>query len=561
MIMGENIMTLKGIPASEGIGLGRAIVIRESDSEISNTQVTDINTELDRFLAAVERAKEEIKEIKETAQRNLGEKNAMIFDAHLLILEDPELFNMVKENISKGMNAESALDESAKFFETILSSLEDEYMRERANDIRDVTSRVIKILSHKEEIDLKSIPSCSIAVARELTPSQTAQMDKQNVRGFVTEKGGKTSHTAIIARTYEIPAVVGIGDITSVVRDGDFLIIDGNDGTVYVNPDESIIREYEKRLEEETRKKEELRKFLQIEARTQDGRRIKLVANIAHVDETDVALKNGAEGVGLFRTEFLFMDRTEPPSEEEQFQAYKTVLEKMGERPVIIRTLDIGGDKSIPYLNIPKEENPFLGCRAIRLCLAQQDLFKVQLRALLRASVYGNLKIMFPMISCIDEIIQTKEIMKEVKTELDKEDVKYSEDFEIGIMVETPAAAIISDMLAEEVDFFSIGSNDLIQYTLVIDRTNDKVSYLYNPLHPAVLRLIKLTVDNAHKKGIEVGVCGEIASDLNMVPILIGLGVDELSVSPSKVLNVKKKIFETNSEKEKMTIQKLVGTM
>jgi len=559
--MGENIMTLKGSPASEGIGLGRAIVIRESDSEISNTQVTDINTELNRFLAAVERAKEEIKEIKETAQRNLGEKNAMIFDAHLLILEDPELLNMVKENISKGMNAESALDESAKFFETILSSLEDEYMRERANDIRDVTSRVIKILSHKEEIDLKSIPSCSIVVARELTPSQTAQMNKQNVRGFVTEKGGKTSHTAIIARTYEIPAVVGIGDITSLVRDGDFLIIDGNDGTVYVNPDESLIREYEKRLEEETRKKEELRKFLQIEARTQDSRRIKLVANIAHVDETDVALKNGAEGVGLFRTEFLFMDRTEPPSEEEQFQAYKTVLEKMGERPVIIRTLDIGGDKSIPYLNIPKEENPFLGCRAIRLCLAQQDLFKVQLRALLRASVYGNLKIMFPMISCIDEIIQTKEIMKEVKTELDKEGIKYSEDFEIGIMVETPSAAIISDMLAEEVDFFSIGSNDLIQYTLVIDRTNDKVSYLYNPLHPAVLRLIKLIVDNAHKKGIEVGVCGEIASDLNMVPILIGLGVDELSVSPSKVLNVKKKIFETNSEREKVTIQKLIGTI
>lgn len=434
-------------------------------------------------------------------------------------------------------------------------------MRERANDIRDVTSRVIKILSHKEEIDLKSIPSCSIVVARELTPSQTAQMNKQNVRGFVTEKGGKTSHTAIIARTYEIPAVVGIGDITSLVRDGDFLIIDGNDGTVYVNPDESLIREYEKRLEEETRKKEELRKFLQIEARTQDSRRIKLVANIAHVDETDVALKNGAEGVGLFRTEFLFMDRTEPPSEEEQFEAYKTVLEKMGERPVIIRTLDIGGDKSIPYLNIPKEENPFLGCRAIRLCLAQQDLFKVQLRALLRASVYGNLKIMFPMISCIDEIIQTKEIMKEVKTELDKEGIKYSEDFEIGIMVETPSAAIISDMLAEEVDFFSIGSNDLIQYTLVIDRTNDKVSYLYNPLHPAVLRLIKLTVDNAHKKGIEVGVCGEIASDLNMVPILIGLGVDELSVSPSKVLNVKKKIFETNSEREKVTIQKLIGTI
>jgi len=561
MIMGENIMMLKGSPASEGIGLGRAIVIRESDSEISNTQVTDVNTELNRFLAAVEKAKEEIKEIKETAQRNLGEKNAMIFDAHLLILEDPELLSMVKENISKGMNAESVLDESAKFFETILNSLEDEYMRERANDIRDVTSRVIKILSHKEEIDLKNIPSCSIVVARELTPSQTAQMNKQNVRGFVTEKGGKTSHTAIIARTYEIPAVVGIDDITSAVRDGDFLIIDGNDGTVYVNPDESLIKEYEKRLEEETRKKEELRKFLQMEARTQDGRRTKLVANIAHVDETDIALKNGAEGVGLFRTEFLFMDRTEPPSEEEQFQAYKTVLEKMGEKPVIIRTLDIGGDKSIPYLNIPKEENPFLGCRVIRLCLAQQDLFKVQLRALLRASVYGNLKIMFPMISCIDEIIQTKEIMKEVKTELDKEGIKYSEDFEIGIMVETPSAAIISDMLAEEVDFFSIGSNDLIQYTLVIDRTNDKVSYLYNPLHPAVLRLIKLTVDNAHKKGIEVGVCGEIASDLNMVPILIGLGVDELSVSPSKVLNVKKKIFETDSEKEKITVQKLIGTM
>jgi len=557
--MGVNNVVVKGIPVSEGIGLGRAVVIKESEYAVRKVKIEDTEAELRRFLDSIEKAKEQIKKIKAATYESLGEKNAMIFDAHLLILDDPEFVNMVKGKIEEGINAEFAIDESARFFENVLWSLEDEYMRERANDIKDVALRLIRILNREEQIDLKDLPEGSVLIAHDLTPSQTAQINKQNVRGFVTEKGGKTSHTAIIARTYEIPAVVGLEDIINKVKDGDFLIVDGYEGFVYVNPEEYLIKEYEKKLVEENRRKEELKSFLYVESKTQDEKRIKLFANIAHIEEIDAALKNGAEGIGLFRTEFLFMDRSQPPSEDEQFEVYKSVLEKMEGKPVIIRTLDVGGDKNISYLNIDKEENPFLGYRAIRLCLGNKELFKTQLRALLRASIYGNLKIMFPMITSSDEVYKAKLVIQEAKEELKKENISYSQNIEIGIMIETPSAAVISDILAKEVDFFSIGTNDLIQYTLAIDRTNDKVSYLYNPLHPAVLRLIKMTVENAHKNGIEVGVCGEIASNQEFVPILIGLGVDELSVNPSKILNVKKKILQTRYEEENLRVRELLN--
>ncbi|WP_041741783.1 phosphoenolpyruvate--protein phosphotransferase [Caldicellulosiruptor kronotskyensis] len=558
-LMGVNSVVIKGIPVSEGIGLGRAVVIKESEYTIKKTKIENTGAELRRFLDSIEKAKEQIRKIKAATQESLGEKNAMIFDAHLLILDDPEFVNMVRGKIEEGINAEFAIDESARFFENMLLSLEDEYMRERANDIKDVALRLIKILNGEKQIDLKNLPEDSILIVHDLTPSQTAQINKQNVRGFVTEKGGKTSHTAIIARTYEIPAVVGVEDIINKIKDGDFLIVDGYEGFVYVNPEEDLIKEYEKKIVEENKRKEELKSFLYVESKTQDGKRIKLFANIAHIEEIDAALKNGAEGIGLFRTEFLFMDRSQPPSEDEQFEVYKTVLEKMEGKPVIIRTLDVGGDKNISYLNIDKEENPFLGYRAIRLCLGNKELFKTQLRALLRASIYGKLKMMFPMITCIDEVYQVKWIIQEAKEELKKENIPFSQNIEIGIMIETPAAAVISDILAKEADFFSIGTNDLIQYTLAIDRTNDKVSYLYNPLHPAVLRLIKMTVENAHKRGIEVGVCGEIASNQEFVPVLIGLGIDELSLNPSKILNVKKKILQTRFEEENLRVKELLN--
>lgn len=557
--MGVNNVLIRGIPVSEGIGLGRAVVVKESEYVVRKVKIEDAGAELRRFLDSIEKAKEQIREIKAATHESLGEKNAMIFDAHLLILDDPEFVNMVKWKIEEGVSAEFAIDESARFFEDLLLSLEDEYMRERANDIKDVALRLIRILNGEEQIDLKNLPEGSILIAHDLTPSQTAQINKQNVRGFITEKGGKTSHTAIIARTYGIPAVVGVEDIINKVKNGDFLIVDGYEGFVYVNPEEYLIKEYEEKLVEENRRKEELKSFLYVESKTQDEKRIKLFANVAHIEEIDAALKNGAEGIGLFRTEFLFMDRSQPPSEDEQFEVYKSVLEKMEGRPVIIRTLDAGGDKNISYLNIDKEENPFLGYRAIRFCLGNKELFKIQLRALLRASIYGNLKIMFPMITSSDEVYKAKLIIQEAEKELKKQGIDYSQNIEIGIMIETPSAAVISDILAKEVDFFSIGTNDLIQYTLAIDRTNDKVSYLYNPLHPAVLRLIKMTVENAHKNGIEVGVCGEIASNPEIVSVLIGLGVDELSVNPSKILSVKKKILQMKCEEEKRRAEDLLS--
>lgn len=546
----RDIMLMKGIPASEGIELGKAYVLQEeADTDSGFQEYNGKHYELERFFKAIDEAKKQIRELKKKAQEELSEKDAMIFKAHLLILDDPEFLKMVEKKIDEGKNALVAVKESIRFFEEMLLSLNDEYMKERAVDVKDVGIRLMRILSGKSESDLWNLPENCVLIAKDLTPSQTAKMRKEHIKAIVLEKGGKTSHAVIIARSFGIPLVLGVKEATQVIKNGDLLIVDGNTGVIHVNPEEDVLENYKERIIDQYRERMKLRDILHIETRTADGKRIKLFANIGNLDELDIALKNNAEGIGLMRTEFLFMNREEPPSEEEQFRIYKTVLERMEGKPVIIRTLDVGGDKMIPYLyaDIGKEENPFLGYRSIRLCLNRKDIFKTQLRALLRASVFGNLKIMFPMISCEEEVLKAKAVLEECKGELRKEGIPFDEDVKVGIMIETPAAALISDILAKEVDFFSIGTNDLIQYTLAVDRANESVSYLYNPSHLAILRLIKLTVENAHKNGIEVGVCGEVASDEKFVPKLIELGVDELSVNPSKILVIKNKILQTSS--------------
>jgi len=536
---------LKGIAASSGIAIGKAYVIREEENAINRYEVKDTEKEIKRFLEAILKAKEEIESIKETAVKNFGEEKALIFEAHLMILEDEEFKASVIEKIKQNINAEYAVKETVEMFEGIFLSMEDEYMRERAADIRDIGGRIIRALKGEEKSSIGDIKDKCIIVAKDLTPSDTAQLNREYVLGFITELGGKTSHSAIIARALEIPAVSGIKGATEILKTGDLIILDGVKGIIYINPDESLIDEYQNKIQREMEEKRELLIYKDRKVLTKDGKRIEVAANISSKEEVDVALKYGADGIGLFRTEFLFMNRETAPTEEEQFEVYKYVLEKMDFRPVIIRTLDVGGDKKIPYIDVGTEMNPFLGLRAIRLCFERLDLFKTQLKALLRASIYGNLKIMFPMISKVDEIKRAKEILEDVKAELKKAGQKFSDKIEIGIMIEVPSAAIISDLLAKEVDFFSIGTNDLIQYTLAVDRMNEKVSNIYEPSHPAVLRLIKMVIDNAHKEGKWVGMCGEMASDISMIPLLIDYGIDELSMSAPSVLKVKKEILKS----------------
>ncbi|MDO6355480.1 phosphoenolpyruvate--protein phosphotransferase [Caloramator sp. CAR-1] len=536
---------LKGIAASSGIAIGKAYVIREEENAINRYEVKDTEKEIKRFQGAILKAKEEIESIKETAVKNFGEEKALIFEAHLMILEDEEFKASVIEKIKQNINAEYAVKETVEMFEGIFLSMEDEYMRERAADIRDIGGRIIGALKGEEKSSIGDIKDKCIIVAKDLTPSDTAQLNREYVLGFITELGGKTSHSAIIARALEIPAVSGIKGATEILKTGDLIILDGVKGIIYINPDESLIDEYQNKIQREMEEKRELLIYKDRKVLTKDGKRIEVAANISSKEEVDVALKYGADGIGLFRTEFLFMNRETAPTEEEQFEVYKYVLEKMDFRPVIIRTLDVGGDKKIPYIDVGTELNPFLGLRAIRLCFERLDLFKTQLKALLRASIYGNLKIMFPMISKVDEIKRAKEILEDVKAELKKAGQKFSDKIEIGIMIEVPSAAIISDLLAKEVDFFSIGTNDLIQYTLAVDRMNEKVSNIYEPSHPAVLRLIKMVIDNAHKEGKWVGMCGEMASDISMIPLLIDYGIDELSMSAPSVLKVKKEILKS----------------
>lgn len=545
----------KGIGASSGIAIGKAFVLEKEILNIQRNTIENLENEKGKLQKALALSKQQI----EAIQNKSDEEQKNILNAHLMILEDPELISNVEEKItSEKLNVEAALEDVLNMLASIFESMEDEYMKERAADIRDVGERLMMNLFGKEMLNLAELEEPVIIVAHDITPSDTAQMDKEKVIGFITDIGGRTSHSAIMARSMEIPAIVGLGSITENVKTGDFLIFDGSEGIVMVNPNQSMIAEYEARKEKEMAEKKELRKLVNSDTISRDGRRVELGANIGNPKDAKKSNENGAEGIGLYRTEFLYMDRISLPTEEEQFQAYKEVLEIMGERPVVIRTLDIGGDKELPYMNLPKEMNPFLGYRAIRICLEEKDIFKTQLRALLRASIYGNLKIMYPMISSLEEIRQANEVLEEVKRDLEKDNIGYSSHIEVGIMIEIPAAAIISDMLAEEVDFFSIGTNDLIQYTTAVDRMNEKISYLYNPFNPAVLRLINMVIKNGHEAGIWVGMCGEVAGDPRLIPILLGMGLDEFSMSAGSILPARKQIRGLSYEEMKGMADKVL---
>lgn len=548
---------LKGIAASQGVVIGRALVIEEAEQEIVKIEPGDRSAEVERFRQAVEASKQQLEKIREIAEKNLGADKAAIFEAHVMMLEDPEFTGSIEQKIiNEGENAEYASRGVTEIFVGIFESMDNEYMRERAADVRDISRRLINNLMGIENISLLNIEGERIVVARDLTPSDIAQMDKNCVIGFAVEVGGKTSHSAIMARTMEIPAVVGIASI-SEIRNGDLLILDGDNGLLIVEPNQETLVEYEKKRLDKQRLKKELEINKDLETITLDGRKVQLSANIGSPNHTENSLKNGAEGIGLFRTEYLFMESDKAPTEEQQFSAYKRVLQDMEGRPVIIRTLDIGGDKRLSYLDIGQEDNPFLGYRAIRLCLDRKDLFKTQLRALYRASIYGTLRIMFPMISGLQELRQAKEIVEEVKKELLDESIQFA-TVEIGIMIEIPSAAVISDILAKEVDFFSIGTNDLIQYSIAVDRLNGKIASLYDPFHPAVLRLIKLVIDNAHKAGKHVGMCGEMAGDMSAILLLLGMGLDEFSMNASGILGVRKLIREAKFEDTRKMVSEVL---
>lgn len=540
----------KGTGASPGVALGKALVIEHSELNIEKKNIENVESEVEKLQAAVEQSKIELEQVKERAKVELGEHEAEIFEAHLLVLQDPELIDQTISKIrDEKVNAEFALNEVKDMFVSIFESMDNEYMRERAADIKDVTNRVLRHILGIKIVDLSALSEEVILIANDLTPSDTATMNKKMVLGFLTNIGGRTSHTAIMARTLEIAAIVGLNDITENVKDGDFIVFNGETGQVIVNPDEKTINEYRGLKAKFDEEKEALKQLIGKPSITLDDRHVELAGNIGSPNDLEGLLKNDAEGVGLYRTEFLYMDKEDDfPSEEEQYEAYKAVLEGMNGKPIVIRTLDIGGDKELKYFKMDEEMNPFLGYRAIRLCLDRKDIFKTQLRALYRASVHGKLRIMFPMISSLEELLKAKETIKEVLAEMDTQGIEYAKDVEVGMMIEIPSAAVISDILAKHVDFFSIGTNDLIQYTCAVDRMNQKISYLYNQFNPAVLRLIKMVIDNAHKEGKWVGMCGESAGDQRMIPILLGMGLDEFSMSPISILPARKFITSVKYE-------------
>jgi len=548
---------MRGVGVSPGIAIGKALVLKEKHVTIEQKSTRSQSEELERLQASLASVRQNLEEIKKKATLELGDK-AQILDTQILVTQDEELLGAVRGNIGGGMTAEAALEIGIEFYAKILEGMDNEYMRERAADLRDVGGRLIRHLLGLEQQDLSALTEDCIIVARDLTPTDTANMNKPHVLGFVTDIGGRTSHSAIMARSLEIPAIVGTKDSTSRIKTGDLLILDVKKGEVIIEPDSQQVDLYEKSRAEMEKEKKRLLKIKTQPSISADGHKVELAANIGTPTDCEGALYNGAEGIGLFRTEFLYLKRDNLPTEEEQYTAYKSVLKTMAPRPVVIRTLDVGGDKELSYLNLPRESNPFLGYRAIRVCLKQTDIFRTQLRALLKASAYGNLKIMFPMISSLDEVRQAKALFEEVKLELIKEGVTVSEEIEVGIMIEIPAAALISDVLAKEVDFFSIGTNDLIQYTIAVDRMNEGIAYLYTPFHPAVLRLIKMVIENGHQAGIWVGMCGEAAGDLNLIPLLLGMGLDEFSMSAISLLPARELIRRLNQEELKKKVAEIL---
>ena len=535
----------KVIAASKGYAIGKVFLQVNDEIVITDEKISDIEGEKAKLQKALDDSRAQLEKIKEKALTEMGVEKAQVFEAHITLLDDPEFTGAMQMEIeSNSTNSMKAVQSVTDMFVSIFDAMEDAYMRERAADIKDVSKRIISNLAGKGGDAFAITEENTIVVAHDLTPSDTAQLDRSKVVGFITDIGGRTSHAAIMARTLEIPAVLGLGDITTSVKTGDKVIVDGITGDVIINPSEEVIAEYTEKKAKFQAEQEELKKLIDVKTTTKSGRRIEVCGNIGKPEDVLGVIANGGDGVGLFRTEFLYMDRESAPTEEEQFESYKFVLEKMEGKQVVIRTLDIGGDKTLPYLPLPQEMNPFLGYRAIRLCLDKKEIFKVQLRALLRASVFGKLCVMFPMISGIQEFRQAKEVVEECKAELRTEGKEYSDNIQWGIMVEIPAAAVMADELAKEVDFFSIGTNDLIQYTLAADRMSEKVSYLYNPMHPAVLRLIKMTIDGGHSQGKWVGMCGEMAGDETAIPTLVEYGLDEFSMSATSILPAKKIMLE-----------------
>ena len=533
--------TLQGIAASDGIAIAKVYTLTEPDLTVTKVTVEDSEKEVSRLDDALAASIKDVELIKETALKNLGEEEAQVFDAHLMVLSDPELIGQVKDSItSNKVNAESALKEVTDMFISIFAGMEDNpYMQERAADIRDVSKRILAHLLGVKIPSPATIKDEVIIVAADLTPSDTAQLNRQYVKAFVTAIGGRTSHSAIMARSLEIPAIVGTKEVTSIAKDGDIIIVDGLTGDVFLNPSEEVVAEYRAKAEAFAAQQAEWEKLKDSKTYTKDGHQVELAANIGTPKDLEGVVNNGAEGVGLYRTEFLYMDSHEMPTEEDQFEAYKAVLEGMNGKPVVVRTMDIGGDKELPYLPLPHEMNPFLGYRAIRISLNEPEMFRTQLRALLRASVYGKLRIMFPMIATLNDFRGAKALLEEEKAKLIAEGVAVSDDIQVGIMIEIPAAAVLAHQFAKEVDFFSIGTNDLIQYTMAADRMNERVSYLYQPYNPSILTLIKHVIDSAHKEGKWAGMCGEMAGDQTAVPLLVGLGLDEFSMSASSVLKTR----------------------
>ena len=545
-------VNFKGIAASDGIAIAKIFRLEEPNLEVKAEKITDIDAEMTRFEDAIKKTVADLEAIKAKAAVSLGEEEAMVFDAHINMVQDPELVGQTTEKIKVELtNAAFAFDTIANQFVAMFEAMDNEYFRERAADIKDVKKRMLSYLLGVALNDPSTINEEVIVVAYDLTPSDTAQLDRNYVKGFATNIGGRTSHSAIMARSLEIPAIVGMGAILENTTNGELVILDGLEGVIIPNPTEAQLAEYETKIADFKAMKEALKKLKDEPTITKDGHRVELAANIGTPEDAKGATANGAEGVGLYRTEFLYMDRTDLPTEDEQFEAYKAVLEEMKNKPVVVRTLDIGGDKELPYLQLPHEMNPFLGYRALRICLDRPDLFRTQLRALLRASIYGKLYVMFPMVATLDEFRQAKAALLDAKAELVAEGVEVSEAIQVGMMVEIPAAAILADQFAKEVDFFSIGTNDLIQYTMAADRMSEKVSYLYQPYNPSILRLIKMVIDASHKEGKWTGMCGEMGGDTMAIPLLLGMGLDEFSMSASSILAARKQIG--NLSKAEMT--------
>ncbi len=530
---------INGIPASRGIGIGSICVIAEHELKYDAKKVEDTAAEQKRFDEAIEKFKQETTEMAEDIRKRIGPKEAEILEGHLVMITDPTMAGEMGKMIAAGQCAESAVEAVCDMFIGMFSKMDDELMQQRASDISDIKVSLLKILLGLEDIDISKVAPGTVLVARDLTPSMTSQIVKENVVGIITEVGGKTSHSAILARALEIPAVLSVPDITTKVKDKDTAIVDGTEGNVYINPEGDVLSQYIIKREEFIKKQAELKKFLGKETKTADGTSVELFCNIGTPKDAKKAVECDGEGVGLFRSEFLFMDNNHMPSEDEQFAAYKEAAETMGGKTIIIRTLDIGGDKDIPYLNMKKEENPFLGYRAVRYCLGNKDSYCIQLRAIMRASAFGKVKIMVPLVTCVDEIRAVKELVEGIKKDFDRDGIAYDKDIEVGCMIETPSASLIADLLAKESDFFSIGTNDLTQYTMSVDRGNADVAYLYSTFQPSVLRSIRQIIEAGRKAGIPVGMCGEAAADPLLIPLLISFGLSEFSVNPVLVLTAR----------------------